>query len=84
VSAVLFWHKACSQTDRRIAGRIALIGALIVLTMFIGTAGFRLLEGYPRFDAFCMTLTTITTVGYQEIRPLSQAGRVFNSFLIAP
>jgi voltage-gated potassium channel len=29
-----------------------------------------------------MTLTTITTVGYGEIHPLSQAGRIFNSFLI--
>jgi voltage-gated potassium channel len=29
-----------------------------------------------------MTLITITTVGYQEVRPLSHAGRVFNSFLI--
>jgi voltage-gated potassium channel len=68
--------------DRRIARRIVLIAALIVFTMFIGTAGFRLLENYPLFDAFYMTLITITTVGYQEIRPLSHAGRVFNSFLI--
>jgi voltage-gated potassium channel len=29
-----------------------------------------------------MTLTTVTTVGYAEIRGLSHAGRVFNSFLI--
>jgi voltage-gated potassium channel len=68
--------------DRRIARRIVLIAGLIALTMFIGTAGFRLLENYPVFDAFYMTLITITTVGYQEIRPLSHAGRVFNSFLI--
>src|SRR5580693_2290062 len=68
--------------DRRIARRITLIAALIVFTMFIGTMGFRLLEDYPLFDAFYMTLTTITAVGYQEIRPLSHAGRVFNSFLI--
>jgi voltage-gated potassium channel len=68
--------------DRRIARRIVLIAALIVFTMCIGTAGFQLLEGYPLFDAFYMTLITITTVGYQEIRPLSHAGRVFNSFLI--
>src|SRR5205085_8242759 len=34
------------------------------------------------FDAFYMTLTTMTTVGYGEIHPLSQAGRLFNSFLI--
>ena len=71
-----------SIVNRRIARRIVLIAALIVFTMLIGTAGFRLLEGYPLFDAFYMTLITITTVGYQEIRPLSHAGRVFNSFLI--
>jgi voltage-gated potassium channel len=29
-----------------------------------------------------MTLTTITTIGYQELRPLSHSGRIFNSFLI--
>jgi voltage-gated potassium channel len=29
-----------------------------------------------------MTLTTITTIGYQELRPLSHAGRIFNTFLI--
>jgi voltage-gated potassium channel len=29
-----------------------------------------------------MTLITITTVGYQEVHPLSHAGRIFNSFLI--
>ncbi len=68
--------------DRRILRRIILIAALLALTLFVGTLGFRVLEGYPLFDAFYMTLITITTVGYQEIRPLSQAGRVFNSFLI--
>jgi len=68
--------------DRRIARRVILIAGLIVFTLSIGTLGFRLLEDYPLFDAFYMTLITITTVGYQEIRPLSQAGRVFNSFLI--
>ena len=41
-----------------------------------------MLEGYTLFDAFYMTLITITTVGYQEVRPLNQAGRIFNSFLI--
>ena len=42
-----------------------------------------IIENYPPFDAFYMTLTTMTTVGYMEIHPLSHAGRVFNSFLIA-
>ena len=50
--------------------------------MVVGTAGFVLIEKYSWFDAFYMTLTTITTVGYQELRPLSRSGRIFNSFLI--
>jgi voltage-gated potassium channel len=68
--------------DRRIVRRVGLIAGLIAFTLLVGTLGFRLLEDYPLFDAFYMTLITITTVGYQELRPLSHAGRVFNSFLI--
>src|SRR5207302_7116399 len=68
--------------DRRVVRRVVFIAALIAFTLCVGTVGFRVIEGYTLFDAFYMTLITITTVGYQEIRPLSQAGRIFNSFLI--
>lgn len=68
--------------DRRLTRRFVVVAALIVFTLLSGTAGFRLIEGYPLFDAFYMTLITITTVGYQEVHALSRAGRVFNSFLI--
>jgi voltage-gated potassium channel len=67
---------------RRIVRRVLLIAALIASAIVIGTVGFRVIEGYALFDAFYMTLITITTVGYQEIHPLSPAGRTFNSFLI--
>lgn len=66
----------------RIVRRIAFIAGLLWFTLAAGTAGFRFIEGYGWFDAFYMTLTTITTVGYQELRPLSHGGRIFNSFLI--
>ena len=62
--------------------RISLVLILLALVVFSGCAGFHYLEGWPWFDAFYMTLTTMTTVGYGEIHPLSHAGRVFNSFLI--
>ena len=62
--------------------RLAYLATGIVLTFVMGTVGFTVIEGYPLFDAFYMTLITITTVGYAEIHPLSHAGRVFNSFLI--
>ena len=66
----------------RLARRFILIGVAIVTTLTIGTVGFTVIDGYPPFDAFYMSLTTMTTVGYGEIHPLSQAGRIFNSFLI--
>lgn len=62
--------------------RMALIAISLVSVLTTGTVGFMLIEHYPVFDAFYMTLTTVTTVGYAEIRGLSHAGRVFNSFLI--
>ncbi|MBZ5701147.1 MAG: potassium channel protein [Acidobacteriia bacterium] len=62
--------------------RISLVLIFLALVVLSGSAGFHYLEGWPWFDAFYMTLTTMTTVGYGEIHPLSHAGRVFNSFLI--
>ncbi len=66
----------------RLVRRFIFIAGLLGFTLIVGTVGFELIEGYSWFDGFYMTLTTITTVGYQEMRPLSHAGRVFNSFLI--
>src|SRR5215471_4264880 len=66
----------------RLTRRFLFIAVAIASTLAIGTVGFTWIEGYPPFDAFYMTLTTMTTVGYAEIHPLSRAGRIFNSFLI--
>jgi voltage-gated potassium channel len=60
--------------------RLALISLSIVVAS--GTIGFHVIQHWSWFDGFYMTLTTMTTIGYQETHPLSQAGRVFNSFLI--
>jgi voltage-gated potassium channel len=66
----------------RLVRRFVFTLLAIVLTLTIGTVGFVVIAGYPPFDAFYMTLITMTTVGYGELHPLSHAGRVFNSFLI--
>jgi len=55
--------------------------ALLAL-IFIGVAGFHFIEGWPWFDGFYMVVTTITTIGYGEIHPLSHIGRIFNTFII--
>ena len=66
----------------RLKRRLILTIALMLLVLGIGTVGFVLIEHWPVFDAFYMTLITMTTVGYAEVHPLTHAGRVFNSVLI--
>jgi voltage-gated potassium channel len=66
----------------RLARRLLILLLAVVATLTAGTIGFTILAGYPPFDAFYMTLTTMTTVGYGEIHPLNRAGRIFNSLLI--
>ena len=67
---------------KRVRRRLLRIAIAIALTLAMGTVGFTVVEHWPLFDSFYMTLITITTVGYDEIHPLSQGGRIFNSFLI--
>ncbi len=62
--------------------RFLAVGGVLVSATLLGTFGFRLVEGWPLFDAFYMTLITLTTVGYGEVHPLSFHGRVFASFLM--
>ena len=61
---------------------LRLIALALAAVMLVGMAGFHFIEGWPWFDGFYMVLTTLTTIGYQEVHPLSPAGRVFNVFVI--
>jgi len=47
-----------------------------------GTIGYVLIEGWTAWDAFYMTVITITTVGYREVHDLSRAGQAFTVVLI--
>ena len=55
---------------------------ILVFLLFAGTIGYMVLEGWTVIDALYMTVITFTTVGYEEVQPLSTAGRIFNIFLI--
>jgi voltage-gated potassium channel len=54
----------------------------LILVMGIGLIGFMSIEKYSVVEAFYMTVISISTVGYGEVRPLSQQGMIFTSFLI--
>ncbi len=62
--------------------RIASITGLLIFSLFIGTAGYVVIEGWSPFDALYMTVITLATVGYGETNPLTYPGRVFTVFLI--
>lgn len=56
---------------------------LILLVLFIGGAlGYSLLEGWGFFDSLYMTIITLSTTGFNEVRPLSHFGRVFTMIII--
>lgn len=55
----------------------------LVVALAYGVSGYMLLQGWPFLDALYMTVTTFTTVGFREVRPLDDAGRVFTLSVIA-
>src|SRR5215472_12811453 len=66
-----------------IGGRRLLIAlAVITLLISVGTCGYMLLEHMRFEDALFMTVITITTVGYGEVKPLDTAGSIFTIALI--
>jgi len=50
--------------------------------ILIGIFGYMAIEGYSFVEALYMTTIAITTVGFSEVRPLSDAGRLFTIFLL--
>jgi voltage-gated potassium channel len=60
--------------------RLALPAALLLAVLCVGTLGYRMLwrdVGGTWLDALYMTVITVTTVGYREVHPLTDAGRLF-------
>lgn len=62
--------------------RFALAISLVALMTLVGAAGYILIEHMSVLDALYMSVITISTVGFQEVKPLSPAGRLFTIGLI--
>jgi voltage-gated potassium channel len=56
--------------------------SLLVLVTAGGTVGYVVIEGWSWWDAFYMTIISVTTVGYREVHTLSRAGEVFTTILL--
>ena len=71
--ALLGWLARMDPSRREI-----LLASLALVVLFaIGTSGYAFLEGWSWMDGFYMTFITLSTIGFQEIHTLSDAGRLF-------
>lgn len=67
-----------SDLRTRMATGLVIFASMIA----IGTVGYMVIERWSFLDALFMTVITVTTVGYREIRPLDPEGRIFTMFLV--
>jgi voltage-gated potassium channel len=67
-----------SSGAKRILRGLLMLGLVLV----IGTMGYMVIEAWHLLDSLYMTVITITTVGYGEIRAVDEIGRIFTILLI--
>ena len=63
--------------------RLFWVFSYLTMLLFVGTLGYQTLEGWGLLDSLYMSVISITAVGFAEIHPLSDAGRVFTMILLA-
>ncbi len=56
--------------------------ALLITIVLMGEIGYVFIEDYTFMDAFFMTIITVSTVGFSEVKPLSPMGELFTVFMI--
>jgi len=55
---------------------------MLIGIIALGTCGYYFVEHMPLFEAFYMTIITLSTVGFSEVVPLSKAGRFVTVIII--
>ena len=62
--------------------RLLIQVAVATILLVIGTVGYHVIEGWSLFEGLYMTVITLATIGYGEVRVLSYEGRIFTMVLI--
>jgi len=55
---------------------------LMIMVLLVGVVGYKMLSGFTWIEAIYMTIITVTTVGFSEVRPLDANAKIFTVFLI--
>ncbi len=70
------------MNDKNLKTHVFYIVSLVIGVNIFGTLGYMLLENMNFIDALYMTVITLATVGFREVKELSDAGKVFTIILI--
>lgn len=62
--------------------KIYLTLILMLVVIGSGTLGYMFIENWNFFDSLYMTIITMSTVGFSEVHPLSEEGRIFTALLL--
>ncbi len=62
--------------------RIFFIPLLLIVILLAGTIGYIIIEDMTFIDALYMTVITLATVGFREVKELSKEGKIFTIILI--
>ncbi|MFN3139003.1 MAG: potassium channel family protein [Allomuricauda sp.] len=67
---------------RLMRSKIVLALSLMVVVLVFGVVGYKILSDFTWVEAIYMTIITVTTVGFSEVRPLDANAKIFTVFLI--
>lgn len=67
---------------RLFRSKIYLAIGLMITVLMIGVMGYRYISDYTWLDALYMTIITVTTVGFMEVKPLNAEAKIFTVMLI--
>lgn len=67
--------------NRNNRGKIIIAALLLISIILIGIIGYISIEGFSIIDALYMTIITLTTVGFGEVHPLHEEGKLFTAVL---
>jgi voltage-gated potassium channel len=71
-----------ARSSSDLSRRVRWTFAALIVVFLVGVAGYWVLEDWSLLDAVYMTVITLTTVGFKEVRPLDANGQVFTIVLL--
>lgn len=70
------------RTEYPFGWSIVMGSFFIFLVILFGTSGYMMLEGWSFIESVYMVIITLSTVGFMEVRPLSDIARIMTMLVI--